>query len=85
MGCVKLLFFCVFLRVVFLFVLSFLFSGMNVVNGLETSHLAFYALLGGSAAASAAALGGVMKHLRSDAVCNSAGENDAGKRAAAVF
>ena len=41
--------------------------GMNVVNGMESSHLAFYGLLGGSAAASAAALGGVMRHLRSAA------------------
>eukprot|EP00904_Undaria_pinnatifida_P005987 jgi/Undpi1/2518/HiC_scaffold_13.g05897.m1 len=39
--------------------------GMNVVNGMESSHLAFYGLLGGSAAASAAALGGVVRHLRS--------------------
>lgn len=38
---------------------------MNVVNGMESSHLAFYGLLGGSAAVSAAALGGVMRHLRS--------------------
>ena len=35
-----------------------------MVNGMESSHLAFYGLLGGSAAASAAALGGVMRHLR---------------------
>eukprot|EP00903_Cladosiphon_okamuranus_P018958 g17435.t1 len=39
--------------------------GMNTINGLESSPLAFYFLLGGSAAASALALGGVMKHLRS--------------------
>ena len=35
-----------------------------MVNGMESSHLAFYGLLGGSAAASAAALGGVVRHLR---------------------
>ncbi|CAM9735136.1 unnamed protein product, partial [Ectocarpus sp. 8 AP-2014] len=39
--------------------------GMNTINGLESSHVAFYCLLGGSAAASAMALGGVMRHLRS--------------------
>ena len=39
-------------------------SGMNTINGLESSPLAFYFLLGGSAAASALALGGVMRHLR---------------------
>lgn len=38
--------------------------GMNTINGLESSHVAFYCLLGGSAAASAMALGGVMRHLR---------------------
>ncbi|CAN0318016.1 unnamed protein product [Ectocarpus sp. 12 AP-2014] len=39
--------------------------GMNTINGLESSHVGFYCLLGGSAAASAMALGGVMRHLRS--------------------
>ncbi|CAM9729457.1 unnamed protein product, partial [Hapterophycus canaliculatus] len=39
--------------------------GMNTVNGLESSEVAFYAILGGSAVASIMALGGVMRHLRS--------------------
>lgn len=38
--------------------------GMNTVNGLENSNIAFYAILGGSAVASVVALGGVMRHLR---------------------
>ncbi|CAM9631480.1 unnamed protein product [Pylaiella littoralis] len=39
--------------------------GMNTINGMESSHVAFYCLLGGSATVSAMALGGVMRHLRS--------------------
>lgn len=39
-------------------------AGMNVVNGLEESHAAFFALLGGGAAFSALALTAVVRYLR---------------------
>lgn len=38
--------------------------GMNVVNGMEESHAAFFALVGGSVAMSFTMLRGVMMHLR---------------------
>ncbi|CAM9376932.1 unnamed protein product [Ascophyllum nodosum] len=43
--------------------------GMNVVTGLEESPFAFYALLGGTAAACAAGFAGVGKHLRQATRC----------------
>lgn len=44
---------------------------MNLVSGLEESHVAFYGVLGGSLGFSALALASVIRHLRYDKLISS--------------